>query len=383
MKTTAVICEYNPFHRGHKLQIDGIKERGNAVISIMSGGFVQRGAPALFDKYVRAEAAVRMGADLVLELPYPYCCSAAEFFAFGGVSVADSLGVVDELCFGSECGDIKLLTEISGRLTSDSFARKLREARADASNRELAFAPLRDKIYREMYGNELLSSPNDILGIEYISALNRLGSKIVPFTYRREAGYSATSARMMIEGDDFGMVPEGVDRVMMYAPRYSFKYAERAVLAFYRTAEPEKLKDFEGMTNGMAERLVKNALESISMDDFTCRMESKAHTNAKVRRCILHGMTGVTAGMLREKPMYTQVLACGSMGRDLIRRIKKQGDISLLTKPADYTALDNVAREQAEFNIKAEGLLTLMCREAKPAAEFIKKSPFILGEDKK
>lgn len=383
MKTTAVICEYNPFHRGHKLQIDGIKERGSAVISIMSGGFVQRGAPALFDKYIRAEAAVRMGADLVLEMPYPYCCSAAEFFAFGGVSIAESLGIIDELCFGSECGDIDLLNEISGRLNSDGFVRRLREARAIESNRGIAYAPLRDKVYREAYGSELLSTPNDILGIEYISALKKLGSNIIPVTYRREKGFSATSARAMIESEDFGMVPEGVDLIMMNALRYGFKYAERAVLAFYRTADPEKLKDFEGMTNGMAERLVKTALESRSLEELMSKMESKAHTNSKIRRCILHGMTGVTTSMLKEKPRYTQVLACGPMGRELLKGIKKQGDIALLTKPADYTALEEGARKQAEFNIKAEGLLTLMCREAKSAAEFIKKAPFILGEDNK
>jgi predicted nucleotidyltransferase len=106
MKTTAVICEYNPFHRGHEYQINAIKNSGSYVVCIMSGGFVQRGGPALFDKFVRAEAAVRMGADLVVELPFPYCSSAAEFFAKGGVALADSLGLIDELCFGSESGDI-------------------------------------------------------------------------------------------------------------------------------------------------------------------------------------------------------------------------------------------------------------------------------------
>ena len=127
MKTTAIICEYNPFHKGHKLQLDMVKSQGGLVVCIMSGSFVQRGTPAVFDKYARAEAAVREGADLVLELPFPYCCSAAEHFAFGGVGLANSLNSVDELLFGSECGDLEILQTVSDRLTSFDFKNKMKE----------------------------------------------------------------------------------------------------------------------------------------------------------------------------------------------------------------------------------------------------------------
>ena len=153
--------------------------------------------------------------------------------------------------------------------------------------------------------------------------------------------------------------------------------AEKAILSFYRTAQPSDLKKYEGMTNGIAERLIKNAKESVSLSDLTEKLMGKSYTNAKIRRCILHGMTGVTTEMLKEMPMFTQVLACNSQGRGLIKRIQKTGSISLLTKPAHYKKLEGVAREQAEFNLYSDNLLTLMCEKPKKADAFLKKTPFV------
>ena len=186
MKTTAVICEYNPFHRGHEYQINAIKNSGSYVVCIMSGGFVQRGGPALYDKYVRAEAAVRMGADLVVELPFPYCSSAAEFFAKGGVALADSLGLIDELCFGSESGDIVQLETAVSNITSPRLAEEMKKARADKNNKDKSFAVLRQEAYGALFGDGFPLLPNDILGVEYIKALNELKSSIRPVTYKRE-----------------------------------------------------------------------------------------------------------------------------------------------------------------------------------------------------
>lgn len=376
MKTTAVICEYNPFHKGHKLQLDMIKSRGDLALCIMSGGFVQRGQPALFDKYARAEAAVRGGADLVLELPYPYCCSAAEFFAYGGVAVADSLGVVDELCFGSECGSVDTLRMVSERLSSAVFSEKMRSARAEASNKNKPHASLREEVYVGLYGEGFPTAPNDILGVEYISALNRLNSKIVPITYKREEGYSATRSRRLIrEFDDYSALPDG--ELFAGKERYSMENAEQAILFFYRTVTPKQLEGIEGMTNGIAERLTGKASESTSLAELLENAGGKGYTQAKLRRCILHGMTGVTAEMLKEAPAYTQALAFNDQGRGLLRRIAKEGSIQVVTKPAHYKRLNGRALAQAEFSAAAEGLLALMCGTPKAANEFLRKNPYV------
>lgn len=381
MKTTAIICEYNPFHCGHKVQIDAVKQRGNNIICIMSGGFVQRGEAALFDKYIRAEAAVKSGADLVLELPYPYSCSAAEFFAFGGVGIANSLGVVDELCFGSESGNIDTLTQISSRLEAGDFKLILKQAREDKKNKDKSYASLREEVYKRLYGESIAVKPNDILGVEYVSALKKLNSSIIPVTYKREEGFSATETRKRIQEENrFDMIPSSVASLFENQDKYGMVYAEKAILAFYRNTDVQTLEKCEGMTNGIAERLIKAAKESVSLSELMGKMSGKSYTNAKIRRCILHGMTGVYTDMLKTLPKYTQVLACSIEGRKLVRKIQKEGSIEVFTKPSHYKKAEEGARLQAEFNIKAESLLTLMCEKTKSADEFLKKKPYIAAQ---
>ncbi len=378
MNITAVICEYNPFHKGHKQQLDTIKQQNNLVVCIMSGGFVQRGIPAIFDKYDRAKAAVMSGADLVLELPYPYSCSAAEFFAFGGVGIADSLNIIDELCFGCECGDINKLNRISEKLMSKEFLLAMKNARTDKNNKDKPFAALRENIYNELYGENIPVKPNDILGVEYISALKKLNSNIVPVTYKREIGYSATESRRLLnEKNSFNMIPENVVNLFEFSDRYCLDFAEKAIISYYRTANAQYLKNFEGMTNGIADKLIKCSKESVDLAELMKKMSGKSYTNAKIRRCILNGMTGVTTAMLKERPMFTQVLACNQEGRKLIRRIQKEGNIAVLTKPAHYKKLEGAARKQAEFNIFSDNLLTLMCEKTKSSDVFLKKIPYI------
>ncbi len=379
MKTTAIICEYNPYHKGHELQIKGIKNNAddNAVVCIMSGGYVQRGQPATYDKYVRAEAAIKCGADLVVELPYPYSCSAAEFFAFGGVCLAESLGVVDELCFGSECGSIETLEKVSERIKSDIFLEEMSRARENGQNKEIPFAKLRETVYKNMYGDEFPVTPNDILGVEYVSALKNIGSRIIPVTYKREKGFSATGARALLADGNYSFIPKNVIPVFEKADRYSFEKAETAVLAFYRNADAKELEKYEGMTNGIADRLIKCARESTSLAELLEKMSGKSYTNARIRRCILNGMNGVRTDMLKKMPKYTQVLGMNGVGKALLKDIRKKGSISVLTKPSHYKRLDGDALLQAEFSVRSDNLLTLMCERTQASGEFLKKSPYV------
>ena len=378
MKVTAVICEYNPFHKGHELQINNIKQSENAVVCIMSGGFVQRGLPAIYNKYDRARAAIKAGADLVVELPYPYSCSGAEFFCQGGVSVAHSLGIVDELCFGSECGDVGLLEKISDRLMSERFSVAMRNARSDKQNSQKPYAVLRSEVYYSLYQEELTSTPNDTLGIEYISALKKLKSDIVPITYKREKGYSATESRRLIkEESSFEMIPDYAKEIFDGTNRYDISNAERAILAYYRFIDSKTLSKYDGMTNGIAERLIKSALMSANYNELVENVKGKSYTNAKINRCIINGMVGAQTKDLKESPRYTQVLASNDVGRALIKRIQKFGNIELLTKPAHYKKLSENALRQAELSNKSEALLSLMADNALSADFYLKQTPYI------
>ena len=378
MKITAIICEYNPFHKGHLLQLSQLKKNNDTVICIMSGGFVQRGEPAVFDKYTRAKAAVMCGADIVFELPFPFSCSAAEFFAYGGVSLADSLNVIDRLCFGSECGDTKILTEVSDNVNSPEFKKVLSDARSDKNNANVPFAYLRENVYFSLYGQDFPVLPNDILGLEYINALSKLKSNIEPYTYKREKGFSATeSRRLLSEEDSFEMIPECVRDIFEHAERYNTEYAERAILAYYRNADVKNLKKHEGMSNGLAERIVKGAANSTDLKELVEYLSGKSYTNARIRRAIINGMTGTLPEMLRSKPLYTSVLAASDNGRKLLREITKKADIDILTKPAHFKKLSGKAKEQAIFAQKADALLALMCEKAKEADYFLKQKPYI------
>ena len=378
MKVTAIICEYNPFHKGHLLQGSQLKKENDTVICIMSGGFVQRGEPSVFDKYTRARAAVECGADVVFELPFPYSCSAAEFFSQGGVSLVNSLNVVDRLCFGSECGDIEILKKVSENINSSEFKKRLTDARNDKNNSNVPFAYLREDVYRSLYGQEIPVLPNDILGIEYISALTKLNSNIEPYTYKREKGFSATeSRRLLFDDGSLEMIPERVRCVFETADVYKMEYAERAILAYYRSADAKELRKYEGMSNGLAERIVKGASASKSLVELTEYLSGKSYTNARIRRAIINGMTKTLPEMLKCRPLYTSVLAASGNGRDVIKEIKKKADIDIITKPAHFKKLSGKAKEQALFAQRADVLLTLMCKDIKETDCFLKQKPYI------
>ena len=193
MKTAGIIAEYNPFHTGHNYQIDYVRGTLGAdyVVIAMSGDFVQRGTPALLSKYVRAEMALRAGADLVLELPVSCATASAELFARGGVQLLDGLGVVDTLCFGSECGDTEILIKLAEILVAEPedfknvLRRNLKEGMTFPKARSLALGAFLPENESEKY-QQVLSSPNNILGIEYCKALLRKKSAIVPAAIKRE-----------------------------------------------------------------------------------------------------------------------------------------------------------------------------------------------------
>ena len=230
MKTAGIIAEYNPFHTGHEYQINYIKEklRTDYVVIAMSGDFVQRGTPALFSKYVRAEMALRSGADLVLELPVSISSASAELFARGGVQLLDGLGVTDILCFGSECGDTDALMELAKILAEepeafqDALRRNLKDGMTFPKARSMALSAVFPE--SEKY-QQLLSSPNNILGIEYCKAILRENSSISPVSIKREGNDyhentlfenhfpSASAIRNAIL--DFNAPPKG-DRILRF-----------------------------------------------------------------------------------------------------------------------------------------------------------------------
>ena len=384
MKAVGIICEYNPFHKGHEYLINMAKESGDAVVAVMSGGYTQRGELAIADKYVRAEAAVKCGADLVLELPFPYSMASAEFFAAGGVSVLGGIGV-DAVCFGSESGDIGLIKRAAEIAISEEFARE-REKIAEAEGSASGYFGALGRLMGE--DTSLLS--NDILAVEYVKAIISRGLDIAPIAIKRIGdGFrdesvsseiaSATAIRGIIaEGGDFlRLLPDAsyrtlADAVVRGEAPVDVKNIESAVLAFWRTAEPSTLSSIAELGGGLEYRIRDAALSSVTLSELEEKSATKKYTAAKIRRAILFAMIGVTMADLDRAPEYTSVLAANGKGREILAQVRSREGIRIVTKSADAPKC-----RQQELSARADALYTLAMPSARSAGYINTKKIYI------
>lgn len=350
----AIIAEYNPFHDGHAYQIRETRRRfgdGATVTVILGGIFSQRGKPYIAPPYIRAEAAILCGADLVVELPFPFSCAPASVFARAGVEIAAAIGA-DVLSFGSECGDIEALQTTLSRLES----KEMQEALAAAKDESISKTRLYDRVYAELYGEDAPATPNDILAIEYLRAIRTSGADITPYTVRRigdyksgEGGYASASvlrkayAERGIEAFG-GAMPDAAVKVFakaeeegLFAPDYE-KLAGAALLKF---AEGAGDVAFSG--GGLSGHIAKAAKSAKSIAALCEAAATKRYTDAEISRCILYTLLGVTAADMDAPVRYTRVLAMGERGKAVLAG--KHG-IEILTKPSAVQKLSGAAREQ-------------------------------------
>ena len=331
MTTVGVICEYNPFHNGHLRQFSLIRERfgaDTAVVCLMSGNYVQRGAPAVFDKQTRARAAALCGADLVLELPLTYALRSAEGFAAGGVEILTKLGV-DALCFGCESGDLEkimstarllLLPELDGRLLAHLQT-------------GVSYASARQAALREL-GGMAPDRPNDILAVEYCKAILRQNSALRCFAVRREGEYhgdelngqapSAEAIRAVIDEPEKwrASVPEELISLYEAAPRYSLWAGERAVLARVRTLPDEAFAALPYGAEGLWRRFMRACRTEASVDAILNAAKSKRYASTRIRRMLLCAYLGLTGDDLAREAPHVRVLAFNPRGRALLRAFR-------------------------------------------------------------
>lgn len=388
MKTAAIICEYNPFHAGHARLLDFARSKGaDAIACIMSGNFTQRGEPAVADKYVRAAAALRSGADLVIELPMPYSASGAEFFASAGVYIADKIGA-DELYFGSENGDISALLDVARNMLDERYV-KASHGKSDGYARSAA------ELYTSLFGvSEVALSPNNILALEYIKAIMRTGSGMKPLTLAREDNFlsdsvcgefpSATALRKLISGGDFSAAARhmGENAAREYekaerdgrfpvSPEKYYDYLH----FFFRMTDPEEISAFHGADGGMAEYLTARAKEAPDADAFLLSLPTKKYTNARIRRTLISALLGVTEEDVRQNPAYSLLLAANRTGREVLATLRGR-DFYVATKEADIRDDISSARER-EISDKADALYTLLLSPKKESAFFKKLPPTV------
>ena len=364
-----IIGEYNPFHNGHKYHLEQSKQIAKAdyTIAIISGNFVQRGNVSLIDKWAKADMAISNGVDLVLELPTVYSISSAENFAYGAIKILDALDVVDYLSFGSESCDINVLDMCASVLYEEPTAfttllkHELSKGVSFPKARENALLMYLNDIRR--YAN-VLSSPNNILAIEYLKSLKKLRSIIKPIAIKRVgSGYndksingnfaSASAIRQKLIDDK----PAGLSRIMppnsyriLYNTILKGHYVkdisnfEKEILYKLRSMTLQEISNLPDVSEGL-EHAIKNAANSCNtLSEFMNIIQTKRYTNTRIQRILLYALLGITKSdmkMSQKAQPYARVLGFNSKGRDILSAISNNQNIQVITSVKKFMDLSN------------------------------------------
>ncbi|MBE6632860.1 MAG: nucleotidyltransferase family protein [Ruminococcaceae bacterium] len=396
-RSVGIICECNPPHEGHFYLMRQARAAGaEAVICVMSGCFTQRGEAAVLDPRTRAAILLDGGADAVFELPFPHSSASGEFFAAAGVSMLERLGV-EELWFGSECGDLSLLWRQVELVESEAFLSAYREACREKGE---GTAEAYFRVLTQMGGADGLL-PNDTLGIAYLKAIRRTGASIKPHTVQRvgsgfaeaslRAGEipSARALRLLLEERGVEawrpyLSPEGYRLVSLQtelglAPA-DLARAETAVLSFFRMARGEDLECVPELSGGLGRRISEAAHRSGSLKELTHRSGTKKYPEARIRRGILFAMLGVTEEDLRTPPFYAVLLGANRAGCRFLGAVRRSTRIPIVTCWGDLPQEEGAER-QLTLCQRAWSLYTLCLPSAVAADRFLRVSSLILQKD--
>ena len=379
MNTIGIIAEFNPFHNGHLHLINECKRLTGAdkCIVIMSGDFVQRGAPALTDKFTRAKTAISCGADLVLELPVYYATGSAEYFARGAVSILDKLGAVDYLCFGSECGDIDAISTIAGilsaepRIYKEALSKELKKGSSFASAREKALlSVLEDESFTKKNPiklsktklKEIISSPNNILAIEYVRALKLFKSKIKPFTIKREGddykseALSQIPSAMAIRNTIFNDISnkkelkkmlkasipkEALELLLSKETGFVSSNDFSDIMRYKLLQNADKgFEEYVDVTEDISNKIIKNLDEYVDFESFCMKIKSKDITYSRISRILIHILLDIKKDAMNEYADdsytgYVRILGQKASAKDLLSEINNKTKLPVLNRLKD------------------------------------------------
>lgn len=347
MKIAAIISEYNPFHNGHKYQIEVLKKEYDAVVAVMSGNFVQRGELALTDKWTRTKTALLNGVDLVIELPVVYALNTAEKFAYGGVNIVDKMGVVDCICFGSEHGGIDDFYKAAEILNKEpeNVSKRLNKF----MNEGLNYPAARERAYEGVINTELIKSPNNILGLEYVKTLNAINSKVKAKTVKRiGAGYndidytgkynSASAIRKKIENnEDYSKyVPENIYEIFRDVHFFSADKLINILKYTVISREKDYIAKINDVSEGLENRIYESVKKGKSFEEIAELIKSKRYTMSRIKRILFSIILGI--GKEKKEPEYIRVLGMNNIGMSILKMMKEHSKLPIVTKTADFSS---------------------------------------------
>ncbi len=386
MKIAGIICEYNPFHNGHKYHIEQTREKFGAthVVAVMSGNFTQRGDVAIIDKYKRAKTALENGVDMVIELPVAFALSSAEQFAQGAVHLLNSLGCVDILSFGSECGDIKLLEETAGAV----FYAQESEEFMNFMKRGATYPVALQKTIEHFYTDEVietLATPNNTLAVEYIKALNQLGSSIAPVTVKRYGAAhdsektdvntilsaSELRKRIIANEDNSLLMPESD-----FSNTADLLRLENAILSKLRMMTKAEIEKTPNVMLGLENRIYKAVRAATSLPELLVLIKSKRFTMARIRRIILSAFLGITKSDLKNMPAYVRILGMNENGKQIL----SAADCKLPVNTSLMSLLKSgeIAKKQASLEERCDNIYALSLQKRLSCGLDFTAKPIIL-----
>lgn len=391
MNILGLITEYNPFHNGHKYHIDQSKELTGAThtVAVMSGNFVQRGEPAIIDKWTRAEFAIESGVDLVVELPTVFALGSAEYFAYGACSILNDMNIVDQLVFGSESGDVEDILKISDLLINSKdeidifISAFLNKGLSYPKSRELAIEELLKKeppsITSEEDDNFNINMPNNILGIEYAKALLHLESNIKINTIKRisadyndtklgESISSATAIRFSLKelGSACAIsqsVPSDVFNKFSTLDKTDLIDSNdfsNAILPIIRRMDSQEIKLIHDVSEGLENKILYEANNNDNLIDLIDSLKSKRYTRTRIQRILFKILLNIKSSYMGSsyqlKPSYIRVLAFNDRGREILKELKENSNIAVITNLDRLDKYDDNIASMLKYDIRATNL---------------------------
>lgn len=363
----AIISEFNPFHKGHKFLIDSCRENGAThITAIMSGNYVQRGDVAVLSKKIRTEMALNNGADLVVELPLPYAVANAQVFAKGGVGIADKMGCVSKLAFASECGNKDKLISVADISSSDEFNSLFKAEIAKGISYPNALNKAIESINSEL--SNIMTSPNNVLGIEYIKALKEIDSDIEPFTIKRKGDShnsteisselaSASNIRKLLgnNSDVSDYIPENCNELLQKAINNGelamLEENMRGIMLKLREMSVTDIAKIADVSEGLENRLYNAIRNSNSISEIIEATKSKRYTYARIRRLIISCLLDITEDYTKASPQYIRILGFNKNGAEILSTMKNTALLPVITK---LTNLPENISEQAKKALALE-----------------------------
>lgn len=339
MRICGIVCEYNPFHNGHRYQIKTLKRDFgfDAIVGVMSGNWVERGDAAIFDKRIRAQAAVMNGVDLVVELPAIHSMQSAEIFAENAVYILNSLNIIDTIAFGTEADNAAILTEIANLLANESTMFK-NIIRAEMNSGVPYFAARANAVGKILGSVHMsaLSSPNNILAIEYIKALIRLNSKIKPLAIKRigtghdKSGIadgisSASQIREFIyckNAEYLNLVPKNCHTIYKNAKKHDMSKLDNAIIAHFLKTDTNEIQNAPDVCEGLENKIKKAAQSARSINELCDAAKSKRYAYSRIRRIILNSYLNISKKDQNIRPLYVKVLNFTDIGQRILHSVK-------------------------------------------------------------